>query len=189
MRQSIIGRYEKNDDDRLIIDVTAKKIEDLYARFDNAANYKKKDLDEDFAEYLTDCAREIKPHPFLIRINIEHQEPPDNFAKVKKSLHHYFKYLQERERHEINKHLGRSCYFLGLGIALVFLSLSLDARYDAINNIFIDLGMEGLTIVAWVSMWEAASNLIFEWVPHLQRFRQYGKIADSEIRFRKLGKP
>ena len=189
MRQSITDRYEQDRDGRLILDVTTPRIADLYDRFDSTASYNKKDIEKKFAEYLIDCVNEIKQHPFLIRINLEHQETLENMERVRGSLRHYFEYQQERQRREIKKHLSRSCYFFGLGVILVFFSLSLANRYDAVDNIFKDLGIEGLTIVAWVSMWEAAANLIFEWVPHFQRYRQYGRIATCEVRFRQFTQP
>ena len=184
MRPSITDRYEKNHDGRLIIDVTVAKIEELYNSFDSAASYKKKDLDEEFADYLIDCVREIKQHDFLLRINLEYPETQEKMDRVRGSIRHYFKYRQERQRRKINKHLGRSGYLFGLGITLVFLALSMGNRYEAMGNILTDIGVEGLTIVAWVSMWEAASNLIFEWVPHFHRFKQYGRISASEVLFR-----
>ncbi|MDH4320281.1 MAG: hypothetical protein OEV73_02155 [Desulfobulbaceae bacterium] len=189
MRQSITDRYDKDADGRVIIDVTAASMKDLYDRFDSTANYNKKDLDLKFAEYLIQSVNEIKRHPFLIRINLEHPETPENMERVRGSVRHYFEYQQERQRHEINKHLGRFCYFLGLGITLVFISLFLRSRYGAAGNIFTDLGIEGLTIVAWVSMWEGVSNLIFEWVPHFQRYRQYGRIANGPVHFRQPTQP
>ncbi len=184
MRQSITDRYDKDAEGRLIIDVTAANITELYDRFDSTANYNKKDLDIKFAEYLIQSVHEIKQRPFLIRINLERSETQENMERVRGSVRHYFEYQQERQRREINKHLGRFCYFLGLGITLVFFSLSLRSRYGDAGNILKDLAIEGLTIVAWVSMWEAVSNLIFEWVPHFQRYRQYGRIANGAVTFR-----
>lgn len=189
MLQTIIDRYETNGDGRLIIDVAVQRVEELYDKFDIDANYKKKDLDEDFVQYLIDCVREIKRLRFLIRIRLSRPEPADNENRVRASIRHYFQYLQEGERREIRKHLTRSCYFLGLGIFLIFLSLSLTSRYAPMVNIFKELGIEGITIVAWVSMWEAISNLIFEWIPHLQRVRLYQRIIDCEVNFLPTAQP
>lgn len=186
MRTSISGRYEKSQDGRLIIDVTVEKIEELYDRFDSIASYKKKDLDEEFVDYLSQCAKELKTQDFLLRINLQEEESKPKTDRLRSSIHHYFIYLQELERRQIKKHLTRACYLLGLGVSLVFISLSLGARYDGVHNILKDLGIEGITIVAWVSVWEAATDLIFEWWPHLQRGRRYEKIAASEVQFRRI---
>lgn len=188
MRQTIIGRYEKESDGRLIIDVTVERIEELYDRFDSAANYIKKDLNEDFVDYLIECVREIKQYDFLIRINLSRQESEENIQRVQGSIRHYFVYLQESEGREIRKHLSRSCYFLGFGVFLIFAALSLGSQYGTDSNILKDIGIEGVTIVAWVSMWEAVSNLIFEWIPHFQRLRLYDRIIASEVRFRHDGR-
>jgi len=183
-RQKIIDRYETDAQGRVIIDVSVARIEDLYDRFDSGATYRKKDLDEDFAQYLIDCVGEIKRHPFLVRINLPGPESATREDRVRKSIHHYFQYLQESEKRGIRKHLSRAGFFLGFGIMMVLLSLSLAARYETMHSILKDLGVEGVTIVAWVSMWEAASHLIFEWVPHLNRHKLYQRLIDSEVHFR-----
>ncbi|MDH5297487.1 MAG: hypothetical protein OEV91_00525 [Desulfobulbaceae bacterium] len=183
MRQTIIGRYERESDGRLIIDVTVERLEELYDRFDSAASYIKKDLNEDFVDYLIECVKEIKQYDFLIRINLSRPESAEKFQRVQGSIGHYFKYLQESERREIRKHLSRSCYFLGFGVFLIFISLSLSGQYGTMSNILTDMSIEGVTIVAWVSMWEAVSNLTFEWIPHLQRLKLYERIIASEVRF------
>ncbi len=184
VRQKIIDRYESDADGRVVIDVAVARIEELYDRFDSSATYRKKDLDEDFAQYLINCVREIKHTPFAIRINLPEQEEPPREARVRASIRHYFQYLQESEKREIRKHLSRACFFLSFGVLLVFLSLSLASRYRDVASIMKELGIEGVTIVAWVSMWEAASNLIFEWVPHFNRHKVYQRIIDSEVLFR-----
>ncbi|MDH3392400.1 MAG: hypothetical protein OEL66_00200 [Desulfobulbaceae bacterium] len=186
MGTSITARYEKTLDGRRIIDVTIDKIEELYDRFDSIASYKKKDLDEEFVEYLSQCAKELKNQDFLLRINMQEEETKSKTDRLRSSIHHYFAYLQELERRQIKKHLTRACCLLGLGITLVFISLSLGARYDDVHSILKDIGIEGVTIVAWVSVWEAATDLIFEWWPHFQRGKRYEKIAASEILFRHI---
>lgn len=186
MRTSITGRYEKATDGRLIIDVTVERVEELYNRFDTLASYKKKDLDEEFVEYLSNCAKELKKQEFLLRINLQEEESKPKTDRLRSSIRYYFSYLQELERRQIKKHLTRACYLLGLGITLIFISLSLAARYEGVANIIKDLGIEGITIIAWVSVWEAATDLIFEWWPHLRKSRRYEKIAACEVQFRQL---
>ncbi len=49
MPKRIVDRYEHTVDGIVIIDVAARRVEDLYEDFDKTAPYHKKDLDEDLA--------------------------------------------------------------------------------------------------------------------------------------------
>ena len=51
-----LERYERTSDGKLIIDVSAARVEDLYSNFDRSAPYVRRDLDEDLADYLIACA-------------------------------------------------------------------------------------------------------------------------------------
>ena len=50
MNNSILDRYSRLDDKRIIIDVTANRVEDLYNNFDQNAPYIKKDLNTALAK-------------------------------------------------------------------------------------------------------------------------------------------
>ena len=186
MRPSITDRYEKNADGITILDVTINKIEELYDRFDIVASYKKKDLNEEFTEYLLECANELKKEPFLLRINLLEANNEAKNKRLKSSIRHYFTYLRELELREIQKHLTRAAYSLSFGIIMVFLSFYLDSHYKTAHSIITDISIEGITIVAWVSVWEASTNLIFKWGPHYKKRKLYGKIANSEVQFRQI---
>ncbi len=43
---------------------------------------------------------------------------------------------------------------------------------------------QGLTIAAWVSLWEAIANLFLEWHPHRQNVRLYSRIMNAPVMFR-----
>ena len=44
----------------------------------------------------------------------------------------------------------------------------------------------GLTIAAWVSLWEAIALLFLEWQPHRQNIRIFNRIINAPIRFRDI---
>jgi hypothetical protein len=66
----IFSRYESHSTRRLAIDVSVGRIEELFEDFDSAASYVKKDLDQDFVDYLIESVREIGSYDFVIRINL-----------------------------------------------------------------------------------------------------------------------
>ena len=65
MKQNIFNRYESLSSRRLAIDVSVGKIEELFEDFDSVASYVKKDLDQDFVDYLIECVREIGSYDFV----------------------------------------------------------------------------------------------------------------------------
>ena len=48
-----------------------------------------------------------------------------------------------------------------------------------LNTVF----AEGLTIVAWVSMWEALATFLLNWPQHLFHIRLFRKIAEAPVLF------
>jgi len=44
--------------------------------------------------------------------------------------------------------------------------------------------LEGLTIAAWVALWEAVANLLVHWGPHHRNIRVYRRLSGTEFIFR-----
>ena len=61
--KKIVYRYEHTVEGLVIVDVAARRVEDLYENFDKTAPFHKKDLDEDLAYYL----REWVNHLFAVK--------------------------------------------------------------------------------------------------------------------------
>lgn len=71
-----------------------------------------------------------------------------------------------------------------LGLVLLSVSLLHTAKTHPVPGLFGTIIREGLTIAAWVSMWEAIANLIFEWSPHRQKMKICRRIVDAPVEFR-----
>ena len=185
MKKRILDRYEHTADGCVIIDVAARRVEDLYENFDKTAPYHKKDLDEDLAYYLTECVREIGRVDFVIRFMFELFPSEEFMQRVRTSVHKFFIYQRERELAAMNKMLRTAFTLLIIGIFILGLSLwlnhlfTLDGSPSFLNTVF----AEGLTIVAWVSMWEALATFLLNWPLHLFHIKLYSKIAEAPVQF------
>jgi hypothetical protein len=185
VKKRILERYEKTADDRIIIDVAAGRVEDLYENFDRTAPYHKKDLEEDLVYYLTECVREIGSADFVIRFTFEHFPSAELMHRVRTSVHKFFMYQKELESAAMKKMLRTSLMLFIIGLVILGVSLWLNhfilssGHVSFVNTVF----AEGLTIVAWVSMWEGLATFLLNWAPHLYHIRQYRKIADAEVLF------
>ncbi len=191
MKKRIVDRYEHTDDGLVIIDVAARRVEDLYEDFDKTAPYHKKDLDEDLASYLTECAREIGRVGFVIRFMFECFPSEEFMLRVRTSVHKFFIYQRELELEAMNKMLRTSVTLLVIGIVILGLSLwvnhlfAVDGSPSFLNTVF----AEGLTIVAWVSVWEALATFLLNWPQHLFHIRLFRKIAEAPVQFQRPAEP
>jgi hypothetical protein len=182
-KKSITDRYQATEDGQIIIDASVRKVEDLYSDFDRTAPYLKKDLDGDFVDYLIDCAKEIDNPDFVIRISLTQE--PDEFRidRVRNSIRNFFLYLQELEIRAIKTMFRRTLILLGIGLGLLILAILAHQRFSAGTGVLSQVFSEGLTIAAWVSLWEATANLFLEWHPHRRNMKLYRRIMAAPVSF------
>jgi len=184
VKQDIFSRYESHSSKRLAIDVSVGKVEELFEDFDSAASYVKKDLDQDFVEYLIESVREIGGYDFVIRIHLPVLVQEKHRKRVRKSIRSYFRYLELLERRKLRKMLWKSFLLFSLGMLLLTLSLNLRGDFKHLYGMMQELMIEGLTIAAWVSLWSAFASLIFELTGIITDIRVYRRIASREVVFK-----
>ncbi len=191
MHKRIEDRYEHTADGLVIVDVAARRVEDLYEDFDKTAPYHKKDLDEDLASYLTECVREIGQVDFVIRFMFECYPSEEFMLRVRTSVHKFFIYQRELEIGAMNKMLRTAATLLVIGIIILGLSLwvnnllAVDGTPSFLKTVF----AEGLTIVAWVSVWEALATFLLNWPQHLFLIKLFRKIAEAPVQFQPSSEP
>jgi len=184
MKKQIISRYETTKNNEVIIDASVRSVEDLYNNFDRTADYSKKDLDQEFVDYVTDCVREIGKRAFVIRISLSTMPDKKVMDRVRRSVRTYFLYLQETERRQLRAMLRRSVVLFVIGLALLVPAIAATRRFSSSEGVLAEVFAQGLTVAAWVSLWEAIANLFIEWFPHRQDIKQYGHVTDAPVMFR-----
>lgn len=185
MKKDILERYDRLDDGRVVIDVYASKVEELYEDFDKQAPFHRKDLDEELAAYLLDCVREIGRVDFIIRITLDAVPSGELQERIRTSLRKFFIYQRGLESASMQKLLRKSLFFFLPGMALLFFSLWFGGGMipDVRQLVYERVLVEGVTIAAWVSIWESLSILMFNWWPARLRIRLNSRIADAEVQF------
>jgi len=184
LKQDIFSRYESHSGRRLAIDVSVGKIEELFEDFDSAASYVKKDLDQDFVDYLIECVREIGGYDFVIRIHLPMLVQERHRKRLRKSIKSYFLYMELLERRKLRKMLWKSFLLFCLGMLLLTVSMTIRGNVEQLSGMMQDLIVEGLTIAAWVSLWSAFAGLIFELAGIINDIRIYRRIASREVVFK-----
>lgn len=184
MKPDILGRYERDAAGNSILDVAAARVEDLYNDFDKNAPYIRRDLDQDLVEYLIGCARELSRVPFIICFTLA--TPPDeaSSSRVQRSLNAYFRYLAEAETENILKMFRRSAIFFAIGLAVLVAAVWLNRVLGPERSLIANVFGEGLTLVAWVSLWEALATFLVEWFPHRRNALLYRRLAQARLVFR-----
>lgn len=183
MKRHIIDRYEKNADRQVVVDVSVRSVEDLFDRFDRTAPYLKKDLDPQFVDYLIGCAHELGRNDFVIRINLATPPSADNKHRVQQSIRNYLYYLQQTTLRELHLMFRRSLALFGLGLGLLTLAILAGRHLAQGDSVSGQILTEGLTVAAWVSLWQALANLIIEWQPHRRELIVYRRIMAAPVQF------
>lgn len=177
----ILDRYNRQADGSIILDVAVRSINDLYNCFDRKTSYSKRDLDEDFVDYLTDSLKEIRHQPFVIRISIENPVDTVGETRIQTSIKNYFHYLRDIEIRNLKKMMNRSLTLLIIGLGLIILNVRLPLNEFFPKGMIGSVLSEGLIIAAWVSLWEVFANIIMKWLPYQQRFRIFTRISKAAV--------
>lgn len=183
MKRNILERYPQTPEGHYIIDINAGKVSDLYNDFDKHMPYVRKDLDQDLAEYLSDSARDLSNEDFVIRLQFI--EPPEDVMKerITTSIKSYFVYLKTIEINELSRLMRTSLIFFFIGMSLLFLSVWVNEQLAVESTVVSKVFAEGLTVAAWVSMWEALATFIVNWTPYTRKIKLYERIASAPVYF------
>jgi len=181
MKRNILSRYAHTNAGEIIIDVAASRVQNLYNDFDKIAPYLKKNLDQDMVDYLVDCAREIGRASFVIRITLSQKPNEEVVARVKKSIQNFFVYLKELEKRKMRQMIRTSLILFGIGLSILFLALWVNQMLSASAGVIFHVFAEGLTVAAWVSLWEALATFLIQWAPHRQEIRLFERLSKASV--------
>ena len=184
MKRTIVDRYERTENGQIVLDVSVQSVEHLYNNFDRTAPYLKKDLDQSFVDHLTESVREIRAHDFVVRISLSQMPDEKVMERVRKSIRTFHTYLRDLELRAVGAMLRRSSVLFVIGLVLLALAIEATRMVSSNEGVLAGMFAQGLTIAAWVSMWEAIANLLLEWHPHRQNIRLYSRIMNAPVMFR-----
>ncbi len=183
MKKDILERYERTGDGEIIVDISARKIEDLYNNFDKKSHFMKKDLNQDLVAYLIESVHEIEEERFVIRFNFEMPAQEEFLERVKNSINRFFLYMQEHEHAKMKEMLRKSTIFFAIGAVLAGVSIFMNQSAWMEKSIAFAVVAEGLSVAAWVSLWEALATFLIRWMPYKKKILLYKNIANAKIIF------
>ena len=184
MKTRILERYRRSPSGELVLDITAARAEDLYNNFDKQAPYVIKELDADLVDYIIDSAQELGREPFMISFNLEMACDEHMQSRIRTSIRNYFLYLQEVQQRALQKSMRTTALFMLLGFGIMFLSVLLNQNVTVGSAVITHVLAEGLTVAAWVALWQAIANLLIDWWPEWKQTRLYENISNTRIEFK-----
>lgn len=183
MKKNIVERYERSENGEIIINISAHKIEDLYNDFDRKSHFLKKDLNQDLVEYIIDSVSEIDSESFLIEFSLEQAANNEAISRVRNSVKNFFLYIKELELKNMKDMIRTSIILFFTGLSIAGMSVLMNESALAENSIIGGVIAEGLTVAAWVSLWESLATFLIKWMPYRRKIRLYQKISDSKVIF------
>ena len=181
MKKSFLSRYARTETGAVILDVAAARVPDLYNDFDKVSPYLKKDLDQNLVDYLVDSAREVGNVPFAIRITLNEAPTGEIASRVRKSMRNFFTYLEELERRSLRKMIRTSLILLGIGVGILAVAVWANQITASTENVLAHVFSEGLTVAAWVSLWEALATFLIHWVPSRQEIAIFRRLSGATV--------
>ncbi|MDQ1244988.1 MAG: hypothetical protein QG565_1329 [Campylobacterota bacterium] len=183
MKKEILERYEHTSSGEIIVDISAKRAEDLYSNFDKKSHFLKKDLNQDLVEYMIDSVIEIEQEKFVIQFNFEADVESEVTSRVSNSVNKFFTYLQEHEHRKMKEMLRKSLILFTVGALIATMSVFMNQSQLMQSSIAFAVIAEGLTVAAWVSLWESIATFLIRWTPYKKKISLYERIANAKIIF------
>ena len=72
-----------------------------------------------------------------------------------------------------------------IGIVILFLSVWINQKTAGELTVIGHVFAEGLTVAAWVSLWNAIAIFLINWAPHRRQIKMYKQISKAKILFHK----
>lgn len=181
------GFYRKEGGLR-VVELTVEDVGDLFHEIDPSP-LRDKDLRPEIETYIVTAVEEVGG-PRKAKIVI--QMPADKItdatpAIVADGLHNFSTYRAWVVSRDLRRLLRIGYVSLGIGVAFLFLCLSLRQfiREDT-QEAFRMTMSEGLIVVGWVAMWKPLEIFLYDWWPMLQRRRFFTALAKIAVECRPL---
>lgn len=176
------NRYEFTKDGKAIIDISVESMNDLFNSFDKKATFVKRELDQDFVDYIIDSVKEVGDREFLIRVSIDQEYNMLQENILRKAVANYFSYLYQIENRNLRKEMRKFTMLMLLGILLFTMVYLYKLPETEEIELWKKIFQEGVIVAAWVAIWEAVTSLIFGWNPYYLKRGIYERIATAEFR-------
>jgi hypothetical protein len=174
--------------DRYLIEVALDRYEDIFNEWDPAP-FKRRDIHPNLTEFFEECSMEINlKHRVAIvfylpkgEIDLEKQE------HCIRGLRNHFGFavhILRKRLARVERHAMRN---IVIGLFFLFVATFLETKISA--TLLSSVLVQGLFIGGWVFIWEAFSSVIFKESTTRTKIKEWERLSESPISFRKETKP
>jgi hypothetical protein len=169
----------RREGDFWLIELNLRDTRQLFHHLDPAP-FREKDLDPAAEAYIEDAVREIGPdRTTKLHVHLPASEASEEARTLPEAISHYFDHRAEQARIELRRLLKRGLASLVIGLAFLFVCLSL-RRYVAAFAGF-ELLAEGLLIIGWVALWRPVEIFLYDWWPIRRQQRRFEAIVRMPV--------
>ena len=169
--------------ERTCIDVRVRAIEQIFDNRDPMP-FLERDLDDEVALYLTECATDVGREP--LRVVFWSEASCLDEAAVQKAFRSHFEYELGRARRHVRSSArsARNGFLLGVGLM---------ALLRVVSEVFVmqlspsdarRVLHEGLVIVSWVALWRPIELVLYDFWPVREKRRIIERLRDAEVSLR-----
>ena len=126
---------------------------------------------------------EIGKADFVIRFRFSQPADGDVIARLTDSIRSYFNYKKQLQNGKLAKMMRTSFIFLVAGLVILGLSIALNEKIASTDAVVLDVFAQGLTVAAWLSLWEALANFLINWTPYIRMRNNYDRIIHAQLLF------
>ena len=169
--------------DEYEISLSLRNYEEIYNPFDYS-QYKKRDMDEDFLDYIYDSSLDIPlKHKIKLLFHLKKEEYEEEKSKsLKNAIKNNYVWRKKSIENKLKEKYKECILLFGVGIVFLFLAFVIMPLIESESN-FINLFGESISIIGWVFVWDLVEILSFE-VTKLHKKRRYlNRLINSKVEF------
>lgn len=165
-----------------IFEIKLKKYTDIFNDLDPAP-LKRRDLDQDFINYMEDSSLDI---PVKYNVELHFLTPEDIIdekkeERIKTGIKTFYNFNILYTMRELSRFYRESALFFLISLASLFISFFISSIPE--HNYFFRIIVEGFNIGGWVFLWEAINILVFKVRKYKLEIKRYQRLHDAKIVF------
>ena len=167
----------------VIIDVALDNYDDYYHEWDHA-KYRMRDIHPDLYNFLDECSEQIPLKENLeIRFHIEDEpQNPEREKELKDSYLYYHNSTLLAQQEKIRATRLSVIKSVIFGVVLLWASF-FSSEIITIENLLIEIALEGMLIGGWVFIWEAIYMSAYSLREERSEYKRINRLKMAELLF------
>jgi hypothetical protein len=168
-----------------IISIAIDRYVDVFNELDSAP-WRRRDLDHDLRVFLEESSSDIPSrYDIILQFSVSKEtREAEKEEKLKLGLRTYFLFVKNTLERDLQGAYQKSILYVLASFLLLFVSFSF--QIIASGNTLLTTLVNGVNIVGWVFLWEAISTFAFTSRQAREKFRNYKRLSQAEMRFNYL---